>query len=94
MNPDTLRRMFASGLTQAQIARALGVSDTAVYLARKRHGIAYTGQQGPAPILPREAFCALWGRMKPREVAEVTGCNVVNVYARARRLGLPVRRAA
>jgi len=83
-----LQSLLSDGMTQTQAARALGVSDEAVRRARGRWGIAYTGQQGPAPKVPRDEFRALWGRLSPREVAQATGCHVVSVYARAKRMGL------
>lgn len=84
----TLAKMLHDGMSQSEAARALGVSDSAISKARARWGIAYVGQQGPAPLVSRDEFRALWGRMSPAEIAAEIGCHITSVYARAQRMGL------
>lgn len=85
---NTLAKMLRDGMSQSEAAQRIGVSDTAISKARARWGIAYVGRQGPAPLVSRDEFRALWKRLSPAEMAEEIGCHVTSVYARARRMGL------
>ena len=49
IDPDRLRRLAADGMTQAEIARAFGVSPSTIIAQRKKHGVSIRGTVGGAP---------------------------------------------
>lgn len=91
MTPEAIRSLFEMGLTQTQVARRLGVSDTAIFKARERFGIAYRGRHGIPPRVGRETMRSLLtSGLTASEIADQTGYCLSHVYDRARRFGVRI----
>lgn len=90
LDDATLWRMYAVGMRDSEIAAAVGLSAAAVFLRRKKLGLA---SLGPRRGADDRAVAELNEQgLNDQDIADVLGCSRCSVAAARRRQGLPIRR--
>lgn len=87
---EQLRALMGEGITQAEAARRLGVTQAAVAFRLEAEGLVWPATR---KVVDRETFTRLWNchSIPIRQIADALGVTPQAVGDRARRMGLPSR---